>query len=64
MADIEKMRERIRYFRDQAKWLRETGAKSHITDPKLRQRFLELAAECESIADKIEQNIDSGIHRP
>ncbi len=64
MADIAKMRERVRYFRDQAKWLRETGNKSNITDPKLRQRFFELAAECESIADKIEQNIDAGIHKP
>jgi hypothetical protein len=64
MADIAKMRERVRYFRDQAKWLRKTGGKSNPGDPKLRQRFFELAAECDAIADKIEQNIDSGIHKP
>jgi hypothetical protein len=64
MADIAKMRERAGYFRDQAKWLRDAGAKSHGNDLKLRERFFELAAECESIAEKIERNIDAGIHKP
>jgi hypothetical protein len=64
MADIAKMRERAGYFRDQAKWLRDAGAKSHGNDLKLRERFFELAAECESIAEKIERNIDTGIHKP
>ena len=63
MADIAKMRERAGYFREQAKWLREAGGKAHLKDP-LRQRFFELAAECETIADKIDRNIDSGFHKP
>jgi hypothetical protein len=64
MVDIVKMRERARYFREQAKWLRETGGKSGAGDAKLRERFIELAAECEAIAAKIEHNIDAGIHKP
>jgi hypothetical protein len=64
MADIAKMRERAGYFRDQARWLRETGGKFSGHDSGLRQRFFELASECESIAEKIERNIDLGIHRP
>lgn len=64
MADIPKMRERARYLREQAKWLRETGSKSSVNDSKLRERFFELAAECETIADKIDRNIDDGIHKP
>jgi hypothetical protein len=64
MADIAKMRERVSYFRDQAKWLRETGSKSHVNDAKLRARFFELAAECEGIADKIDHHIDDGVHKP
>ena len=64
MADIAKMRERVSYFRDQAQWLRATGSKSHGNDSKLRERFFELAHECEIIAEKIERNIDAGIHKP
>ena len=64
MADIAKMRERARYFREQAQWLRESGSKTHLNDPKLRARFFELAAECETIADKIDRNIDAGYHKP
>ena len=63
MADIAKMRERARYFREQAKWLRETGRKTTLNDAKLRQRFFELAAECDTIAEKIDRNIDGGIHK-
>lgn len=58
------MRERARYFRDQGRWLRETGARFTGNDANLRQRFFELAEECESIADKIERNIASGLHKP
>ena len=57
------MRERAGYFRDQARWLRQTGGKFSGPDSGLRQRFLELAGECESIADKIERNIATGIHK-
>lgn len=57
------MRERAGYFRDQARWLRETGGKFNGRDPGLRQRFVELASECESIADKIERSIARGIHK-
>ena len=64
MVNIDKMRERAGYFRQQAAWLRETGAKSHVTDDSLRRRFVELAAECEAIAEKIEHNIAAGIHKP
>jgi hypothetical protein len=64
MADIAKMRERAGFFRDQARWLRETGGKFSSPDSSLRQRFFELASECESIAEKIERNIDSGLHKP
>ncbi len=63
MADISKMRERARYFREQATWLREMGSKSTVNDATLRARFAELAQECEAIADKIDSNIDAGIHR-
>jgi len=63
MADLIKMRERAGYFRDQARWLRKTGGKFSGRDPGLRQRFFELASECESIAEKIERNIASGIHK-
>ncbi len=63
MADIPKMRERAGYFRDQARWLRESGSKFIGNDTGLRQRFFELAGECESIADKIERNIDAGVHK-
>ncbi|HEX5278946.1 MAG TPA: hypothetical protein VFW28_02595 [Micropepsaceae bacterium] len=63
MGDIAKMRERAGYFRDQARWLRESGRKFSGPDASLRQRFFELAAECESIADKIDRNIDLGIHK-
>lgn len=57
------MRERAGYFRDQARWLRETGGKFVNHDAGLRQRFFELASECESIAEKIERNIELGIHK-
>ena len=63
MVDLQKMRERVQYFRDQARWLRESGNKVTGPSASLRQRFFELARECESIAEKIERNIDSGIHK-
>lgn len=58
------MRERAGYFRDQARWLRQTGGKFNGRDSSLRQRFYELARECESIAEKIDRNIELGIHKP
>ena len=61
---VARMRERVQYFRDQAKWLRETGAKTSLNDAKLRERFNELAKECDTIADKIELSINSGMHKP
>ena len=62
MADIAKMRERARYFREQSVWLREAGSKIGGNDAALKQRFFELAQECEAIAEKIDRNIDTGVH--
>jgi hypothetical protein len=62
MADIPKMRIRARYFREQAKTFRAMADKAH--DAKLHDELFELAASCEAIAGKIDDNIDLGIHRP
>ena len=60
---VARMRVRAQYFRDQAKWLRETGAKPSLNDAKLRERFNELAQECDNIAEKIERSINSGVFK-
>jgi hypothetical protein len=59
VPDIARLRDRAQYFREQAKWLRETGAKSSLNDARLRERFNELAQECDIIAEKIERSINS-----